>query len=148
MRWSSTALGGNDTINAAALSADSAKLTIDGGAGNDTILGGRGADTLLGGDGNDFIDGNQGDDTAFMGAGNDTFQWDPGDGSDIVEGQAGTDTMLFNGAGANENDRSLRQRRARCGSPATWPTSRWTRTMWRSSRSTRSAARTTSTSAT
>jgi Ca2+-binding RTX toxin-like protein len=95
-------LGGNDTINAAALSADSAKLTIDAGAGNDTILGGRGADTLLGGDGNDFIDGNQGDDTAFMGAGNDTFQWDPGDGSDIVEGQAGTDTMLFNGSGANE----------------------------------------------
>jgi Ca2+-binding RTX toxin-like protein len=96
------ALGGNDTIDAAALSADSAKLTIDAGAGNDTILGGRGADTLIGGDGNDFIDGNQGDDTAFMGAGNDTFQWDPGDGSDIVEGEDGTDTMLFNGANVAE----------------------------------------------
>ncbi len=96
------ALGGNDTINAATLSADSAKLTIDAGAGNDTILGGRGADTLIGGDGNDFIDGNQGNDTAFMGAGNDTFQWDPGDGSDVVEGEAGTDTMLFNGANVSE----------------------------------------------
>ena len=37
-----------------------------------------------------------------MGAGDDTFQWDPGDGSDTVEGQDGTDTMLFNGANINE----------------------------------------------
>ena len=37
-----------------------------------------------------------------MGAGDDTFQWDPGDGNDIVEGQDGTDTMLFNGANINE----------------------------------------------
>jgi Ca2+-binding RTX toxin-like protein len=96
-------LGGNDVIDAATLSADSAKLTIDGGAGNDKILGGSGADALIGGNGNDFIDGNRGDDLAIMGAGNDTFQWDPGDGSDTVEGGAGTDTMLFNGANAGEN---------------------------------------------
>ena len=38
-----------------------------------------------------------------MGAGDDTFIWDPGDGSDTVEGQAGTDTLLFNGSNANEN---------------------------------------------
>ena len=38
-----------------------------------------------------------------MGAGNDTFVWNPGDGSDTVEGQAGTDTLLFNGSNANEN---------------------------------------------
>jgi Ca2+-binding RTX toxin-like protein len=37
-----------------------------------------------------------------MGAGNDTFQWDPGDGSDVVEGQDGTDAMLFNGSAGNE----------------------------------------------
>ena len=37
-----------------------------------------------------------------MGAGDDTFVWDPGDGSDTVEGQAGTDTMLFNGASVAE----------------------------------------------
>ena len=78
-------------------------LTVDGGAGNDTILGGNGADLLFGGDGNDFIDGNQGNDTAFLGAGDDTFQWDPGDGSDIVEGQAGFDTLAFNGSNVNEN---------------------------------------------
>ena len=37
-----------------------------------------------------------------MGAGDDTFVWNPGDGSDTVEGQAGTDTMLFNGANVTE----------------------------------------------
>ncbi len=37
-----------------------------------------------------------------MGAGDDTFVWNPGDGSDTVEGQAGFDTMLFNGANINE----------------------------------------------
>ena len=96
------ALGGNDTINAAGLAAGQLALTIDGGSGNDTILGSAGNDILIGGDGNDFVDGNQGSDTAFLGAGNDTFQWDPGDGSDIVEGQDGTDTLLFNGANIAE----------------------------------------------
>jgi Ca2+-binding RTX toxin-like protein len=33
-----------------------------------------------------------------LGAGDDTFVWDPGDGSDVVEGQDGLDTMRFNGA--------------------------------------------------
>jgi Ca2+-binding RTX toxin-like protein len=37
-----------------------------------------------------------------MGAGDDTFVWDPGDGSDTVEGQAGADAMVFNGAGGPE----------------------------------------------
>ena len=37
-----------------------------------------------------------------MGAGDDTFQWDPGDGNDTIEGQAGNDTMLFNGANIAE----------------------------------------------
>jgi hypothetical protein len=34
-----------------------------------------------------------------MGAGDDTFVWDPGDGSDRVEGEDGADAMVFNGAG-------------------------------------------------
>src|SRR5205085_11550636 len=94
--------GGDDTFSASGNLAALIKLTIDGGAGNDTILGGNGADTLLGGDGNDFIDGNQGDDIAFLGAGDDVSQWDPGDGNDTVEGQAGFDTLVFNGANINE----------------------------------------------
>ena len=81
---------------------DSIPTTIDGGDGNDTIAGGTGNETLLGGDGNDTIDGNGGNDVAFLGAGDDTFVWDPGDGSDTIEGQDGADTMLFNGANANE----------------------------------------------
>ena len=39
----------------------------------------------------------------FLGAGDDTFQWNPGDGSDAVEGQGGRDTMVFNGSDAAEN---------------------------------------------
>ena len=77
--------------------------TIDGGAGNDTIAGGKGAETLLGGSGNDTIDGNGGNDSARLGAGDDTFVWDPGDGSDTIEGQAGADTMRFNGANGAEH---------------------------------------------
>jgi len=94
--------GGDDVISATGNLAALIKLTIDGGAGNDTLLGGNGADVLIGGDGDDFVDGNQGNDTVFLGAGNDVFQWDPGDGSDTVEGQDGSDTMRFNGANIAE----------------------------------------------
>jgi len=95
--------GGDDKFSATGNLAALINLTVDGGAGNDTILGGNGADTLLGGAGNDFIDGNQGNDLAVLGAGDDTFQWDPGDGNDTVEGQDGFDTLLFNGSNINEN---------------------------------------------
>jgi Ca2+-binding RTX toxin-like protein len=90
--------GGNDSFSATGDLASLIKITVDGGAGDDTLLGSNGIDLLLGGDNNDFIDGQQGGDTAFMGAGDDTFQWDPGDGSDTVEGQAGNDRLLFNGS--------------------------------------------------
>jgi Ca2+-binding RTX toxin-like protein len=94
--------GGDDVITAGNGLADLIKLTIDGGAGNDTITGGDGNDTLLGGDGNDVITGGRGSDTAQLGAGDDTFVWNPGDGSDVVDGQDGTDTLLFNGANIAE----------------------------------------------
>jgi Ca2+-binding RTX toxin-like protein len=96
------ALGGNDSITAAGGPANVVKLTVDGGAGNDTIIGSDGDDQLLGGDGNDTITGGRGNDTALLGAGNDTFVWNPGDASDIVEGQGGVDTLQFNGASSNE----------------------------------------------
>jgi Ca2+-binding RTX toxin-like protein len=94
--------GGNDAFSCTGNLAALIKITTDGGAGNDTILGSNGLDALLGGDGNDFVDGQQGSDTAFLGAGDDVFQWDPGDGSDTVEGQADTDTLLFNGSNGAE----------------------------------------------
>ena len=96
-------LGGDETIVASGLVADVVKLTIDGGAGNDTIIGSHGTDTLIGGDGNDVINGGQGNDLALMGAGDDAFQWNPGDGNDTLEGQDGSDTMVFFGANVDEN---------------------------------------------
>ncbi len=95
--------GGDDSFSATGNLVALITITVDGGAGVDSLLGSNGVDVLLGGDGNDFVDGQQGDDVAFLGAGEDTFQWDPGDGSDVVEGQAGADTMDFNGSNTNEN---------------------------------------------
>ncbi|HOW70331.1 MAG TPA: calcium-binding protein [Phycisphaerae bacterium] len=96
------ASAGNDTVTCTGNLAALIQITMDGGAGDDTLRGSNGADLILGGDGHDFVDGNQGNDVAFLGAGDDTFQWDPGDGSDTVEGQAGIDGMVFNGSGAAE----------------------------------------------
>ena len=94
--------GGADQFDGANGLAALIGLTVDGGAGDDGIRGGDGDDVLLGGAGNDLIDGQRGDDVAFLGAEDDTFQWDPGDGSDVVEGQAGADRLVFNGSGVNE----------------------------------------------
>src|SRR5215216_3125591 len=88
---------GNDDIAAFGLTAQAIALTLAAGAGDDEIFAGLGDDKLLGGDGNDTLDGSKGNDLARMGAGDDTFEWDPGDGSDVVEGQAGDDSMLFIG---------------------------------------------------
>jgi hypothetical protein len=77
--------------------------TLDGGPSADTLLGGRGAETFIGGSGRDFVDANGGNDVAFLGRGDDRFQWDPGDGSDVVEGQQARDELVFNGANAAEN---------------------------------------------
>jgi Ca2+-binding RTX toxin-like protein len=87
------ALAGADVVDASGLAATTVKLELNGGDG---------VDTLTGSAGGDLIDGNHGNDVALLGAGDDTFVWDPGDGSDTVEGQAGTDTMRFNGAAGAE----------------------------------------------
>jgi Ca2+-binding RTX toxin-like protein len=98
--------GGDDSFSATGNLQALIKITADGGAGNDTLLGSNGVDVLLAGDGNDFVDGQQGNDVGFLGAGDDTFQWDPGDGSDVVEGQDGRDDMRFNGSNIAENMRA------------------------------------------
>jgi Ca2+-binding RTX toxin-like protein len=97
------ALGGDDDVTATTLPAGVIKLTVDGGAGEDSLLGSQGADVFLGGAGNEFIFGDNGNDLALMGAGDDVFQWNPGDGNDTLEGQEGTDEMLFFGANIAEN---------------------------------------------
>jgi hypothetical protein len=76
--------------------------TVDGGAGDDTLDGGDAVELFIGGSGDDVVDGNRGNDTALLGAGRDSFRWDPGDGSDIVEGESGHDTLDFNGAAGSE----------------------------------------------
>jgi hypothetical protein len=77
-------------------------VTLAGGNGDDTFAGGDGAELFLGDRGDDRVDGNRGADSAILGAGDDTFTWDPGDGSDRIDGDGGTDTMVFNGAGGPE----------------------------------------------
>jgi Ca2+-binding RTX toxin-like protein len=94
------ASGGDDIVRTKGNLSALIKLTIDGGVGNDTLFGSNGSDRLLGGDGNDFVDGQQGNDVALLGAGDDTFRWNPGDGNDVVEGAAGKDTLQFNGNNA------------------------------------------------
>ncbi len=95
--------GGEDRFSATGNLVGLIVITVDGGAGNDTLLGSNGADLLLGGDGTDFADGQQGNDVALLGAGDDSFQWDPGDGSDVIEGQDGIDGLVFNGSNIGEN---------------------------------------------
>jgi Ca2+-binding RTX toxin-like protein len=97
-----SANGGDDTFTGSNGLATLITLTVDGGPGNDALSGGDGADVLRGGDGDDVVLGKRGNDIAFLGAGDDAFQWAPGDGSDVVEGQDGTDGLAFDGANVAE----------------------------------------------
>src|SRR5258705_2415790 len=94
--------GGDDVITAGNGLAPLIKLTIDGGAGNDTITGGDGNNVLIGGDGNDVITGGRGNDVAQLGTGDDTFVWNPGDGSDVVEGHGDSTTLHSNHSSITE----------------------------------------------
>jgi Ca2+-binding RTX toxin-like protein len=96
-------LGGDDVLDAAGLPATALRLTLDGGAGNDTITGGAGDDLLRGGEGNDTVAGGRGRDTALLGAGNDLFTWKSGSGNDTIEGEAGIDAVHFNGSDVAES---------------------------------------------
>jgi Ca2+-binding RTX toxin-like protein len=78
------------------------RTILNGQDGQDSLRGGSGRETLSGGSGIDSLDGNRGNDLALLGAGDDTFVWDPGDGSDTIEGQTGADRLRFNGANVAE----------------------------------------------
>jgi len=68
-----------------------AKITVNGGAGNDTVTGSKNADSLLGNDGNDNFDAGSGNDFIDGGAGNDTAAG--GKGSDTILGGIGNDLI-------------------------------------------------------
>ena len=61
-----------------------------------------------------------------MGAGDDTFVWNPGDDNDTLEGQGGFDTMLFNGANVAESHRHLGRSAAARSFPQRRERRRWT----------------------
>ncbi|MBI3468489.1 MAG: tandem-95 repeat protein [Planctomycetes bacterium] len=76
------ALGGNDTVNLAALGVGQ-RAEVDGADGNDRITGGAGHDILLGGSGNDELVGGNGDNLLIGGA-----------GGDRLVGSSGSDLLI------------------------------------------------------
>ncbi len=83
------------------------RVTINGGAGNDTLYGGIGNDTLNGGPGNDLIFGDAGNDVIDGNAGNDSISGEAGndtlfgsDGDDTISGGTGND-QIQGGNGAD-----------------------------------------------
>ena len=87
--------GGDDFFSATGNLAALIKITVDGGAGNDTILGSNGIDLLLGGDGNDRLVGEAGNDRLLGGDGKDVAEG--GDGNDRLSGGAGNDKLKGQG---------------------------------------------------
>jgi len=73
-------------------SADTAVLTVTGGAGADIIATGAKADTVTGNGGIDTITTNAGNDSIYGGAGNDIIT--PGAGRDYAEGGDGNDVFV------------------------------------------------------
>jgi hypothetical protein len=90
---------GDDIVSA---STDAMKLTLVGGSGDNTLLGGPGDDTLLGGDGFDGAKGGKGDDVIRLGAYFDSASWAPGDGNDSIDGGASRDSLFVQGTTAAE----------------------------------------------
>jgi hypothetical protein len=85
---------GDDIISA---STAAMELTLVGGSGDNVLLGGPGDDTLIGGDGFDDAKGGKGNDVARLGANFDRFSWAPGDGSDTVDGGSSRDSLFMQG---------------------------------------------------
>ena len=92
-------LGQAMTVNASALSNNSAAFTFDGSAetttganaGRFSVTGGAGNDSITGGSGNDTVNAGVGNDSVTAGAGNDSI--DGGAGNNTLIGGAGNDTI-------------------------------------------------------
>ncbi|MEV0457955.1 M91 family zinc metallopeptidase [Catellatospora methionotrophica] len=80
---------GNDTIEVP--KGSDIRVTLLGGAGDDTIRGGDGAEQIFGGRGTDDLYGGRGDDYVSGGSGIDYI--DGQDGNDVLSGGAGQDTV-------------------------------------------------------
>ena len=96
-------LGGHDQVVIA--DADSMKVTVNGGAGNDTLVGGSLRDVLVGGSGRDVLAGRNGRDRLVGGRGPDVLLG--GAGNDQIQGDFDEDVILdrqFGDAGSNPNN--------------------------------------------
>ena len=97
-------LGGNDVIDATALSNAGVSLVLDGGDGNDILPGAAGADVLTGGIGDDVLLGGAGADVLDGGTGDniliqDTASPGPGFVTIFGNGNPNTITVSRNAAG-------------------------------------------------
>jgi hypothetical protein len=90
-RFELRALGGADTLTAAAGLAGLVALDADLGAGVDFATGGDGDDRIAGGDDGDTLVGGDGDDLLLGGDGDDALGG--GDGDDVVDGGAGANAL-------------------------------------------------------
>ena len=93
-------LGGNDTIDASAVTNKVARLY--GSEDDDVLIGGAGNDRLEGGQGADIVHGNSGDDILRNGGAGDRLEG--GDGNDILQGWSNwlygdPDVQLIGGIG-------------------------------------------------
>lgn len=85
-----------DSIDASAFTVVGARVTLQGGTGNDTLTGTTGNDSIVGGNGNDIIKAGAGSDTVDGGFGNDGISG--GSGNDLLFGSDNDDT-IYGGSG-------------------------------------------------
>jgi len=105
-RIETDARGGDDLYDASAQTDPLVRLSVDGGAGNDTIIGGAGRDTLSGGDGRDRLEGGAGADLLSGDGGRDVFDYDAiAAGRDSIAGFAqGADRIDLDTIDADTGD--------------------------------------------
>ena len=100
----------SDTLNFNGSAEDDSKVSVTGGAGNDTITGTHSnlVDTLEGGLGDDILTGGEGNDQLSGGNGNDIFAYnsatDESAVGEVIDGGDQTDTIVVAGNAADTVD--------------------------------------------